>query len=130
MGGRGASSGTSVYGNKYGSQYHTLYQSGNIKFVTKNYRDAETLMETRTSGRVYVHVEGKDLKSIVYFDKENKRNKQIDLDHPHKEFKGIHTHHGYFHNENDSEKGASNLTAEERKMVARVKKLWDNFNSK
>ena len=130
MGGRGASSGTSKAGNAYGSQYHTVLQSGNIKFVEKESRTSETLMETMTNGRVYVHVEGNDLKSIVYFDKENKRNKQIDLDHPHKEIKGIHTHHGYFHNENDSDKGASKLTTEERKMVERVKQLWDNHISK
>ena len=35
MGGRGASSGISTKGNKYGSQYHSVYESGNIKFVTK-----------------------------------------------------------------------------------------------
>ena len=75
MGGRGASSGISDKGNPYGSQYHTVYQDGNIKFVKKNNRDSETLMETMTKGRVYVTVGGDDLLSITYFDKENKRNK-------------------------------------------------------
>lgn len=37
-----------------------------------------------------------------------------------------HTHHGYNHNENDSQKGAAKLTAEERKMVERVRKIWYN----
>ena len=128
MGGRGASSGTSVRGNRYGSQYHAVYQSGNIKFVTKNARDSETLMETMTRGRVYVHVEGNDLKSIVYFDNENKRAKQIDLDHPHKG-ETPHAHHGYNHSENDSAKGAAHLTTEERAMVDRVRKLWNNRSS-
>lgn len=50
MGGRGASSGMSDHGNKYGSQYKALFQSGNIKFVQKNSRTAETLMETMTKG--------------------------------------------------------------------------------
>ena len=125
MGGRGASSGTSAKGNAYSSQYHAVYQSGNIKFVTKNARDSETLMETMTRGRVYVHVEGGDIKSIVYFDNDNKRSKQIDLDHVHKG-ESPHTHHGYYHNENDSAKGAAKLTTEEVEMVDRVHSLWDN----
>ena len=78
MGGRGASSGTSKAGNRYGSQYHAVMTAGNVKFVSKNARDSETLMETMTRGRVYAHVEGDDIKSIVYFDNENKRTKQID----------------------------------------------------
>ena len=127
MGGRGASSGTSKNGNKYGSQYHSVYESGNIKFVTKNDRNSETLMETMTDGRVYVHVEGEGLKSIVYFDKENKRSKQIDLDHAHKG-EQPHVHHGYFHSELDSAKGASKLNPDEKRMVDRVVSLWNNRN--
>lgn len=131
MGGRGASSGTSVKGNRYGSQYHTVLQSGNIKFVTKNARESETLMETMTRGRVYVHVESGELKSIVYFDNANKRTKQVDLGHPHRPgFDGEHTHHGYNHNENDSPKGAANLTSEEWKMVERVRSIWENRSGK
>lgn len=127
MGGRGALSGISKNGNPYGSQYRSVYQSGNIKFVSKSARDSETLMETMTRGRVYVHVEGNEIKSIVYFDNKNKRSKQIDLTHPHRpSFPGNHTHHGYFHNENDSSKGAANLTTEEKKMVERVRRLWEN----
>lgn len=134
MGGRGASSGISVdkYGNpknKYGSQYHTVLESGNIKFVTKNNRESESLMETMTSGRVYVTVGGKDLLQIIYFDKNNKRSKTIDLSHSHN---GItpHVHHGYEHNENDSSKGMANLTPEEKKMVDRVTKLWYRYLNK
>ncbi len=125
MGGRGASSGTSVNGNPYGSQYHSVYQSGNIKFVSKNNRDSEALMETMTRGRVYVHVEGEDIKSIVYFDNENKRSKQIDLDHQHAG-EQPHTHHGYNHNELDSAKGSAKLTVEEKRMVAKVTSTWKN----
>ena len=90
MGGRGASSGWSVDRNgnpknPYGSQYHSSLTAGNVKFVSKNEMDSETLMETMTRGRVYAHVEGDDLKSIVYFDNENKRSKQIDIATPTKE---------------------------------------------
>ncbi len=131
MGGRGASSGTSKAGNPYGSQYHAVMTVGNVKFVSKNTRQSEPLMETMTKGRVYAHVEGDDVKSIVYFDNESKRTKQIDLDHPHRPFfDGKHTHHGYFHNENDSEKGAANLTTEEKLMVERVVNSWDTRKGK
>ncbi len=124
MGGRGASSGTSRKGNPYGSQYHSLLTVGNVKFVSKNSRDSETLMETMTRGRVYVHVELDEIKSIVYFDNENKRSKQIDMDHAHL---GIspHAHDGYFHSE-----FRKNLTTEERAMVDRVVTEWENYKKK
>ena len=123
MGGRGAASGTSSRSNPYGSQYHAVYQSGNIKFVTKNARDSETLMETKTSGRVYVHVEGDNLKSIVYFDNENRRPKQIDLGHAHNG-KQPHTHLGYEFPK--GEHAAIGLSAKERQMVERVIGIWEN----
>ena len=129
MGGRGASSGISDKGNVYGSEYQTILQEGNIKFVTKNQRESETLMETGTRGRVYVTVGGNDLMSITYFDNENKRRKTIDLDHEHAKMKP-HTHHGYFHKENDSPIGAAHLTPEEKKMVDKVTKLWYDYLSR
>lgn len=129
MGGRGSSSGISVKGKPYGSEYTTLYKSGNIKFVRHNSGSATAPMETMTKGRVYVTVDDKNnLKAITYHDTENKRNKQIDLDKPHQGMKP-HTHHGYFHNENDSSRGAANLTAEERRMIDKVKEIWyNNYN--
>lgn len=49
MGGRGASSGVSDSGNPYGSEYNTVYQSGNIKFVKQvNASNAKSPMETMT----------------------------------------------------------------------------------
>lgn len=129
MGGRGASSGISDKGNPYGSQYTTILKSGNIKFVTKNSRESETLMETMTRGRVYVTVGGNELLSITYFDSGNKRSKSINLDHLHKGMQP-HTHHGYLHNENDGKKGAANLTTQEKRMVERVYKLWYSYLNK
>lgn len=129
MGGRGSSSGVSDYGNKYGSQYKTVLKEGNIKFVQKNSRTSETLTETATKGRVYVTVGGNDLLQIIYFDRNLKRSKTIDLSHTH-DGKNPHTHHGYNHNENDSVKGYANLTTKEKKMVEQVKKIWYNRHSK
>lgn len=77
-----------------------------------------------TTGRVYAHVEGKELKSIVYFDMQNKRNKQIDFTHKHN---GIspHTHEGFeFVN---GEHPARRLTTKEKKLVAEVQRLWDDY---
>lgn len=129
MGGRGASSGISAKGNVYGSQYKTVLTEGNIKFVENKIKNHEQLMETMTKGRVYVSVGGDDLLHITYFDIQNKRSKTIDLKHFHQGMKP-HTHHGYFHNEIDSKKGAANLTTKERKLVDRIEKIWYNYLSR
>lgn len=68
MGGRGASSGVSVKGKAYGTEYATLYQSGNIKFVRYNDGAATAPMETKTKGRVYVTVNEKNGKRPVQKD--------------------------------------------------------------
>lgn len=69
MGGKGASSGMSDKGNAYGSQYQTLYQSGNTKYVSKNSRLSEDLLETMTNGRVYATVNGNEVQRITFFAK-------------------------------------------------------------
>lgn len=130
MGGRGASSGVSVKGKPYGSEYKTVIKSSNIKFVKASNGSATAPLETMTRGRVYVTVNAADeLKFISYYDNQNKRTKTIDLTKPHK---GVlpHTHHGYEHFENDSKKGFANLTTEEKAMVDKVRKLWYNRRSK
>ncbi|MCD8340638.1 MAG: hypothetical protein LUC87_00595 [Clostridiales bacterium] len=134
MGGRGASSGGRYLKDgtylPYGSEYKTVLKSGNIKFVESNSGSASPPMETMTRGRVYVTIGSNgNPRFITYYDKDNKRVKQIDLERPHH---GIspHTHHGYEHNENDTEKGFANLTTEEKKMVERVRKIWYNRHSK
>lgn len=127
MGGRGASSGVSDKGKRYGSEYKTLLKDGNIKFV--RYSDntaAKAPMETMTNGRVYVTVNAEDaLAYITYFDTRNKRRKTIDLLHEHG---GIspHAHEGYTHSEN----GTHKLTAKEKAMVERVRRIWYNRHSK
>ena len=128
MGGRGASSASSRLGNAYGSQYRSLLTVGNVKFVEKNGRGSETLMETMTSGRVYAVVDRGEVKSIVYFDSRNMRSKQIDLSHRHSGFMP-HVHHGYLHNELDSGKGAARLTPAEKRMVDRVTGVWAKYKT-
>lgn len=126
FGGRGARSGISDKGIPYEKEYTSVLKSGNIKFVKKNDGSASAPLETMTKGRVYVTL-GSDgePRYISYHDNENKRNKTIDIKRAHN---GVvpHTHHGYNHNENDTAKGYANLTTEEKIMVDRVKKLWNN----
>lgn len=130
MGGRGASSGISERGNKYGTQYKMLLKAGNIKFVKQNDRqNGESLLETMTRGRVYVTVGGNDLLKIIYFDNANKHTKEINLDHKHNGMQP-HVHHGYYHAENDGPKGGTNLTPAEKRMVDRVTKIWYNHIGK
>ena len=67
-------------GKPYGSEYKTLYQSGNIKFVKSYSGSAKTPMETMTKGRIYATVNAQgQVKAITYYDKHNKRYKQIDI---------------------------------------------------
>lgn len=131
MGSRGASSGVADNGKPYGTEYRTLFKSGNIKFVKYNDSSAaKTPMETMTKGRVYVTLGNTgNPKAITYYDAENKRIKQIDLDRSHH---GVlpHTHHGYLHKENDTPKGFAHLTVEEKRMVDMVLRIWQNKNSK
>lgn len=127
MGGRGASSGISDKGKKYGTEYTTLYQSGNIKFVRYNDRASKAPMETMTNGRIYVTVNANNvIKYISYYDKHLKHYKQIDVDHFHY-VDGVkakpHVHFEYEHNE----KGDKDLSPTDRKMVERIKKTWYSF---
>lgn len=127
MGGRGASSGTSKKGNPYGSQYKTLLQVDNIKFVVaKTKTQAETLLETMTSGRTYVLVNHKNnnLKSVIFNEENGKRYKRVDLDHFHEKTKP-HAHDGYLKG-----KFRKSLTAEEMKILDRVVSAWENYRRK
>lgn len=107
MGGRGANSGMSEKGKRYGTEYQTALKTSNIKFVKRNDNSASAPLETTTKGRVYVTVAGDNLLNAVsYYDTTNKRLRTIELSHSHNG-KKPHTHHGYIHNENSSPSGPS-----------------------
>ena len=137
MGGRGAASGMSVdkHGNPkypYGTEYKTVLQQGNIKFVQSNSGSAKIPMETMTSGRVYATVNAQgNVKSITYYDKNNRRFKQIDVTGQEHFIKGKpilpHTHLGYRHEEYG---GTRDLSPKEMKMVERVLKAWYHYKGK
>lgn len=122
MGGRGASSGISTKGKPYGSQYETVLEHENIKFVTNIGKNYEPLMETMTDGRVYVQVGGNDVLRIVQMDKDNRRNKVIEFDKKNKQW---HVHHGYIHAEN-SEKSHDPLSKADEKLLDKVNRIWHN----
>ena len=126
MGGRGASSGMSEKGNPYGSQYQTVAESGNIKFITGKAVKPEELLETMTRGRVYVLLNSKDnIKSITYFDNENKRSRVVEIDHGHQKMKE-HVHIGYERPKRNGKSYATKPTAKDREMIDRVSKIWDS----
>ena len=126
VGGRGASSGISKSGKKYGTEYKSVFSVSNIKFVQHIGSSAVAPMETMTKGRVYVTVTDEEKPIYIsYYDAKNKRSRTIDLSHSHK---GIqpHVHHGYEHNEKDGKLGASKLTEKEKYMVDYVLNVWYN----
>lgn len=118
MGSRGAASGTGKH--PYGSEYKTILQDENIKFVKYRLADnAKAPLETQTKGRIYVTVNNdNELSFISYYDREGKRSKTIDLLHAH-DGKSPHSHTGYTHG-----REASDLTDDEKKLLARVRKVW------
>lgn len=131
MGGRGASSGISHKGHVYGTDYKTIFQSGNIKFVEKTSNNSEPLLETMTRGRVYVLLNSKGNPGyIYYYDNNEKKNKEINITHNHKNI-GVHVHHGYYHDEYEIAKAkATRLNLKEKAMVERVLNLWYNYKQK
>ena len=126
MGGRGASSGKSVGGKAYGTQYKTLFTAGDIKFVSKATRQSEALMETKTKGRVYVETGGNDLLRIIRFGDDNKRNTVLERD---KRTGNWHKHIGYLHAEHGQERHLE-LSNEDRKNIDRISRLWYDWLNK
>lgn len=118
MGSRGTASGTGKH--PYGSEYKTVLQDGNIKFVkNKLANNAKAPLETQTKGRIYVTVNNNDeLSFISYYDQSGKRAKTIDLLHAHNG-KSPHSHTGYEHNG-----AAADLTVEEKKLLEKVRRVW------
>ena len=131
MGGRGASSGVSYNGKKYGTEFRTVLKSGNIKYVKSNTGAARTPVETMTKGRVYASVsENNEVKSVSFYDKNNKRYKQIDIaGKPHMingKLVMPHVHIGYLYDEH----GTREPTSKERIIIERVLKTWYYHNGK
>lgn len=128
MGGRGASTGEFYVRNgkiyQYGSEYKTVLQYGKIKYVKSNSNSVTAPMETQSKGRIYVTVNNKDeLRYISFYNHENKRYKQIDLQKHIVNGKLVeyHKHKGYKH-----EGEAEELTESEYRLVEKVYNKWYN----
>ena len=128
MGGRGASSGISDSGKRYGTEYKTIAQFGNVKVVRANDGGAKAPMETMTPGRVYATVDKfNDIKYITFHDAEGERVKQIDVKG--KKHNGAlpHTHNGYEHDEYGTYPG---LSGKDEKLVSNVLQQWERKRKK
>lgn len=81
MGGRGSSSGISDKGKKYGTEYSTVAQFGEVKVVRMNNNASVTApMETISKNRVYATLDKQgDIKHITFYDTYGERIKQIDI---------------------------------------------------
>lgn len=128
MGGRGASSGLADNGKRYGTEYKTIAQFGNIKVVKPNDGGAKSPMETMTPGRVYATLDKfNDIKYISFYDSEMERNKQIDVKGKKHDGALPHTHNGYEHDEYGTYPG---MSAKDGKMVERILTAWDRKRKK
>lgn len=133
MGGRGASSGARKTKNgtllPYGSEYRSVLQNGNIKFVVAVSGNATAPMDTMTKGRIYVTLDYKnEPKFISMYDENGKRTQQIDLSGaPHRIDGELvyppHVHMGYEHDE----KGSRKITPDEGRLIEEVKSIWTQF---
>lgn len=129
FGGRGASSGMSIAGRKYGTEYKTLHQTGNVKYIRYNLSMAsKNPFETKATNRIYAIVNFQDeVKSIVFFDSNGMKSKEIDITGRAHKINGErvlpHAHLGYNHGEN----GTRKLTEEEQARVDTILNEWYNF---
>ena len=124
MGSRGAVSGTGKH--TYGSEYKTVLQDGNIKFVKyKLAENAKAPLETQTKGRIYVTVNNEDNPAYIsYYDLQGKRTRTIDLLREHNG-KKPHAHDGYEHTGE-----ATEPTDKEKKLIEMVHKKWYHTHGK
>ncbi|MDR2733779.1 MAG: hypothetical protein LBC99_03930 [Spirochaetota bacterium] len=127
MGGRGASSGISAAKKKYGTEYRTIIEYDNIKFIQPRGKGSSSVpLETMSAAkdRVYAYVNNVGtLKSIAFYDGEGKRVRQIDLDHPHAGHMP-HVHVGY---DNKHTNEYIPLTAKDEAYIEKVKKIWNSI---
>jgi hypothetical protein len=124
MGGRGSSYGISVNGYEYGTEFKTLLEVDNIKFVRYQYSMAATIPRETMSAdknRVYVLVNNKNLlKSITFYDKSGKLRRQIDLSHKHNGHMP-HVHIGYEHSDI-----INPLTKSDKAYITKVRRIWES----
>lgn len=124
MGGRGAASGLSNNGKPYGSEYRTLFQVDNIKFVERRDNKSTTApIETRSENRIYVTVNKEDsqLHSISVM-RGGKVREQIDY-RDHKGM-GVHVHEWRY-----TDDGTPRRDRHPRALTVSERALYDKVNA-
>ncbi len=141
MGGRGASIGIYIWRGRswyYGEEYTGIFKGkkftklsdedkqfllGNkIKFIKSKGDSLRAPLETMTSGRIYVSVNKENRpKYITFYDDDNARTRQIDIEYQKGTITSIHAHTGY-----NSPHGGSHekLTGAEGRLVKRILDFW------
>lgn len=129
MGGRGASSGIADNGKRYGEEYKTIAQFGNVKVVKQKDEKASVTapMETAREGRVYATLDkDNNIKHITMYDPEGERMIQIDVKgHKHNGME-VHTHMGYVHDEF----GTRAPNEKEAQLVDKILNRWERKRKK
>lgn len=129
MGGRGARYGVSEKGRKYGTEYHTVLQHGNIKFIRFDLStSASSPYDTRPGNgrRIYVTVNQKnEPKYITMYRTDGRRLAQIDVSGPahyqdEKKIETPHIHIGYEHQGSH----VRELNHWERNLLEKIQTIW------
>ena len=118
-------------GAPYGSEFKTLHEFSNIKYVTPTSGTLTAPMFTQTQGRVYATIDDhNDVKYITYYDKALNRYKQADIKGRKHIINGKprlpHVHYGYYHDEH----GTFKPTKKEQRLIEKIVTEWYNFNSR
>lgn len=124
MGSRGASSEIAKNGKKYGTEYTTVKQVSNIKFIKVNEGATTAPLETMTKGRIYVTLNNDTNKpQYVTFYSKGKKTKTIDINGRKHKINGkyyrTHVHLGETHDEN----GSRPLNKAELKLIGKILKM-------
>lgn len=116
----------------YGTEFETVYEYENIKFVRVKSGSVTAPQYTMTKGRVYATLNKKnEIKHITFNDNDNDRSKQIDVKghtHPINGKKlELHVHTGFNHDDGGEPREAN---AEEIAFVDKVRKIWDTVKGR
>ena len=129
--------GTSKSGKKkpYGTEFETILQIGNVKYVRPISGATTAPMYTKSERRIYATIDKEgQVRFITFYDateeEEKKRYKQIDIRGEAHEVDGElilpHVHYGYLHYEN----GTFKPTEVDKKFIEIILKGWYDFNNR
>lgn len=133
MGGRGAASGISDKGRKYGTEYHSVLKKDNIKFVKYNFGNTTVPLETMSSDkrRIYATINNQEkVKFITGYSKNGQLAWQIDVSGKAHYVNGerIETPHIHIGKDHVNTK-VKTLNKRYRKILHKVQEAWYNRDS-